>query len=100
MGEIRIQHINLVLSFCGVSFSPSTAFAVEVSLRGEVVVKDLLDQRSPALFVRHIAIDDNVDVRGVASLFLVFPPLFVSIKFLFERTGGVRDRCGFRGPER
>lgn len=61
---------------------------------------DLLDKRSPALFIARFVIDYDVDIHGVTSLPLVLPPPFVGIEFLFERRVGVRNRSRFRGPEK
>jgi len=94
------MYINLVLSICRGLFSPSTAFAGEILAWWEVAVQDLLNQRSPTLFTGRIVIDDNVDVHGVTSLLLVFPPLFVGIEFLFEHREGVLKGCRFWGPGR
>ena len=89
--------VSEFVEFC---FSPSTAFAGEPPAWWTVVVMNLLDQRSPTLFLRRLAIDDDVDIHGVTSSPLIFPPLFVGIKFLFERRSGVRNRGLFRGPEK
>ena len=59
---------------------------------------DLLDQRSPTLFVSRFSIDDDVDVRDVVSPPFVFPPLFVGVEFLFEYRACIRNRRRIRGP--
>lgn len=80
LGIIRIQDIPMwCLRVFEVLFSPSTAFTREPPARWTMVVMKLLDERSPALFLSRFTIYDDIDIRRVTTLPLVFPPLFVGI---------------------